>query len=308
MLPLWASVSLLVLAQAQETRSPIAVVVSSKRPNADTHSAKVATKLVELLRKEGIGPLLDDAAATRELRAAGFADPKSCAGGSACVAKLAVLLGSKAVVIGVDVGKVSKSLAIHLEAMSADSEEALASADFVAPADKWAEKSAAPMAQFIAQLKPGLALKKRTAVAETKGTPDVSPSNSAPAEPRDTGFSRSSDAPRQADLEPKAVRDDALVATKSGGKPAKTAAWVVAGGAVAAAVAAGTFAGLGFADKAAFDSKRIDLGGGLQGSQLTQSQAQALAGSANTKLTVAVTTGIVSAALAGVSVVLFTRD
>ena len=50
------------------------------------------------------------------------------------------------------------------------------------------------------------------------------------------------------------------------------------------------------------------MGNGEYGSALTQQQATGLATSANTKLTVALTTGIITAALAGVSVYFFTRD
>ena len=287
--------ALTLMSQAPETRSPIAVVVSSKRPNTETFSPKIATKVVDALRKDGIGPLLDDAAATRALKNAGFSDPKTCAGGSACVAKLAVLLGAKAVVIGVDVGKVSKSLAIHLEAMSADQEDPLATVDIVAPADKWAEKSAVPLAQFAAALKEKLIIKKQRV---SDATPEV------PAK------SFGSDAPRQTTLTPSASvepTEPPLVAAKTKKSP-KVIPWVFAGAAVVTAGVAGTFAVLGFSDKATFESKRIVLGNGAYGSRLTQQQAAGLASSANTKLTVALTSGIVAAACAGVSVYFFTKD
>jgi len=293
---LLAALSLSVLSQATETRSPIAVVISSKRANAEAYSPKLATKVLEALRKEGIGPLLDDASANRELKQAGVTDPKSCAGSRSCVAKLAVLFGPRAVVIGIDVGKISKSLAIHIDAMAADAEEPLATIDFVAPADMWAEKSNAPLAQLMSQLKEKLVI-KRTAVATVTPPVQVEPKTLQP------------DAPVRTDLQPKASSRPtapSLVTTKT--KRPKIGAWVLAGSAVATAAVAGTFAGLGFADKAAFDSARIDLGNGMSGSRLTQQQATGLAGSANTKLTVALTSAIVSAALGGVSVVLFTRE
>ncbi len=290
-------VALTVMAQGPETRSPVAVVISSKRPNAEAFSPKLATKVLEALRKEGIGPLLDDSAATRELKLAGFSDPKSCAGGTSCVAKLAVLLGAKAVVIGVDVGKVSKSLAIHIEAMAADVEDPLATVDFLAPADKWAEKSGQPIAQFVSALKEKLVIKKHSAGVEP--TPEVAPV-----------VATGSDVPRNTSLTPapSKVTEPPLVAVKPQGKPVKVVPWVFAGAAVVTAGVSGTFAGLGFADKATFDSKRIALGNGEYGSSLTQQQATGLATSANAKLTVALTSGIVAAALAGVSVYFFTRD
>lgn len=291
-------VALTVMSQAPETRSPIAVVISSKRPNAETFSPKLAAKVLEALRKEGIGPLLDDTAATRELKLAGFGDPKSCAGGTSCVAKLAVLLGAKAVVIGVDVGKVSKSLAIHLEAMAADVDDPLATVDFLAPADKWADKAGQPIAQFVSALKEKLAIKKHPSAFEP--TPEVEPV-----------VATGSDAPRNTTLTPapsKVTEPPLVVGVKAKGKPVKVLPWVFAGGAVVTAGVSGIFAGMGFADKATFDSKRIALGNGEYGSQLTQQQATGLANSANTKLTIALTTGIVTAALAGVSVFFFSRD
>ncbi len=294
--------ALTVLSQGPETRSPVAVVISSKRPNAETYSPKLAAKVLEALRKEGIGPLLDDSAATRELKLAGFGDPKTCAGGTGCVAKLAVLLGAKAVVIGVDVGKVSKSLAIHLEAMAADLDDPLATVDFLAPADKWAEKSGQPIAQFVSSLKERLVIKKRGVTTEgtEPSTPEVAVS------PPVSG----NDAPRNTTLTPapRVVSEPPLVEGKAKGKQVKVLPWVFVGSAVATAAVAGTFAGLGFADKATFDSKRIALGNGEYGSTLTQQQATGLANSANAKLTVALITGIVTAALAGVSVYFFTRD
>ncbi len=282
--------ALTVMSQGPETRSPIAVVISSKRANAEAHSLKIATKVLEALRKEGIGALLDDGAATRELKQAGV-DPRSCAGGQSCVAKLAVLLGPKAVVIGIDVGKISKSLAIHIDAMAADAEAPLATIDFVAAADKSSEKTFAPIAQFVAQLKDQLVIKRTT--------PDVA----APPPPI------VSDAPRRADLTPSALPDGGrppLISAKLA-SPSKTVRWVFLGSAIATAAVAGTFAGLGFADKATFDSSRIDLGNGVYGSRLTQEQASGLASSANLKLTVALSSAIVSAVLGAVSVYFFTR-
>ncbi len=292
--------ALSVMSQAPETRSPVAVVVSSMRPNAETYSSKIAGRVLETLRKEGVGPLLDDASASRELKQAGV-DPKGCAGGQSCVAKLAVLLGPKAVVVGVDVGKVAKSLAIHIEAMAADSDEPLVTVDFVAAAEKWADKSGSPISSFVAQLKEKLVIKKRPP-AIVRADPEA---DAPPTKP--LAFS---DAPKKTSLEPRPtdLAKKPLAGVTASTKSPKTGAWVLAGASIATAVVAGTFAGLGFADKATFDSNRIDLGNGQYASRLTQEQATGLAGSANTKLTVALSTAIVSAALAGVSIVLFTRD
>ena len=290
----------MLVGQAPEVRAPVAVVVTSKRPKAEGFSAKVAGKVFESLRKEGISPLLDDAAASKELQRAGFDDPKSCNGGQTCVAKLAVLLGAKAVVVGVDVGKISKSLAIHLEAMAADTEEPLATADFVTSADKWADKAALPISQFAKQLKEKLAIKKRPASPPVVEAPPVS----APMPERTPD-----DAPTVVALSPSPQKTRPnLDLAKVAPKHSKTPGWVLAGTAVAAAGAAGAFAAFGFADKAAFDSTRIDLGNGEFGSSLTQQQARGLASSANTKLTVALLSGIAALALGGASVYFFTRD
>jgi hypothetical protein len=125
------------LAQSAGVRTPVGVVLTSKRPGAEAVSVKIATRVYDVLRKEGVGGLMNNAETTKELKASGFADPRTCQGTRACLTKLAILLGAKAVVIGVDVGKVGNTLAIHLDAIAADQEQPLASLDVSSSVDGW---------------------------------------------------------------------------------------------------------------------------------------------------------------------------
>ncbi|MGV3623800.1 MAG: hypothetical protein ACO1OB_23490, partial [Archangium sp.] len=60
------------LAQAPaDTRAPVAVVLTSKRPGADAVAAKISQRVLESFKREGVTALMDDATATKELRAAG---------------------------------------------------------------------------------------------------------------------------------------------------------------------------------------------------------------------------------------------
>ena len=290
----------LVLAQAQESRAPVAVVITSKRPGAEAVAAKIAARVQETLKREGVGGLMDDATAAKELKAAGFSDPRSCDGGQSCITKLAVLLGPRAVVVGVDVGKIGKNLAIHLEAIAADLSEPLAAADISAASDKWGDQAAVGITVFVRGVKEKLPLKK--AVAELK-TPEVKPKD----KPKDVPSDVPKDTPKVVKLEPKPKdRPIEVVAPTGGGS--KAGAWALTGTAVAAAGAGAGFAAVGMGDKAKYDQALITTPDGLKGTTLTQAEASALAGSANTKLTIALTSAIASVALTGAAVYLFTKD
>ena len=44
----------LLLSQAGETHAPIGVVLTSRRPNTDVFAPKIAAKVVEVLKREGV--------------------------------------------------------------------------------------------------------------------------------------------------------------------------------------------------------------------------------------------------------------
>ena len=278
----------LVLAQAPELRTPVAVVITSKRPGAEAVSPKIAQRVFDSFKREGVTGLLDDAASAKELKAAGFSDPKSCQGGKDCLSKLAVLLGPRAVVVGVDVGKVGKSLAIHLEAVAADQEGSVATLDVASAVNGWSDAMSAPIVTFVRDVKAGLEVKKK--LIEPPPPPPVA-----------------DDAPKKNDLTPRA-KDDVPAVVAAQQKGPKVGAIVVTASAVAAAGAAVAFAVVSSSAKTQFDASLVDLGNGQMGSRLPEAQARELASTANTGAGVAIGAGVVAAGLAVVSTILFLKD
>ena len=62
----------LAVGQVSDTRKPVAVVMVSKRPGAEPVAKKITDRVLESFKREGVAPLLDDAATVKELKAAGF--------------------------------------------------------------------------------------------------------------------------------------------------------------------------------------------------------------------------------------------
>ncbi|PZR18385.1 MAG: hypothetical protein DI536_00440 [Archangium gephyra] len=278
-----------------DARTPVAVVLTSKRPGADAVAAKISQRVFDSFKREGVTGLMDDATATRELRAAGFSDPKSCQGTRACLSKLAILLGPRAVVVGVDVGKVGKTLAIHLEAVAADKDASLGALDVSSSLNGWSDAMSAPIVVFVRDVKSGLELGKKPAV---KDAPPTTPPLEA-----------ASDAPTKTDLTPQAkVDEQPLMVTQEPGKPPRVAAWALAGGAAAAAgVAIGFGISAGGAKKQ-FDDSIVVLDDGSRGTTLTEAQARQLSEQANAGAVVAITSGVISAGLTAAATYFFLKD
>jgi hypothetical protein len=287
----------LVVGQSAEVRTPVAVVITSKRPGAETTAPKIAQRVFDSFKREGVTGLLDDAAAAKELRSAGFSDPRSCQGTRACLSKLAILLGPKAVVVGIDVGKVGKTLAIHLEAVSADREESLGTLDVSSSLSGWSDAMSAPIVVFVRDVKAGLELKKKKPVAED-------PPPTPPLEVART------DTPTKTDLVPAPKQEGPVsgLVEQGDGKPPRVAAWVFAGSAAATAGVAVAFGVMSGSAKSQFDASLVDLGGGARGTTLPEDQARALANSANTNAAVALTSGILSAGLTAAAAIFFLKD
>ncbi len=283
----------LALGQA-EVRSPVAVVMTSKRPGAEAVAPKIAQRVFDSFKREGVKGLLDDQGAARELKDAGFSDPKSCQGTKACLSKLAILLGPRAVVVGIDVGKIGKTLAIHLEAVSADKEESLGTLDVSSSLSGWSDAMSAPIVVFVRDVKAGLELKKKV------DPPPTTP----PLEVART------DAPTKTQLTPTPREDDPVsgMVEQQPGKPPRVAAWVFAGGAAATAGVAVAFGVMSGNAKAQYDASIVDLGDGTRGTSLPEDQARALANAANTDATVALTSALVSAGLTAAATLFFLKD
>jgi hypothetical protein len=284
-----------VLAQSPELRAPVSVTLTSRRPNTDAFAPKVVARVVEVLKREGLADVRDDARTVKELKAAGFSDPRSCNGGQTCSARLAVLISPRAVLVGVDVGKVGKSLAIHLEAFAADLTEPIAVADITARDDKWADQSLADITTFVRQVK------ERLVVAPAKVAVKPPP----PPPPEDKART---DSPRKTELEPRADTRRTDVTDTADPTSSKVPAIVVASAAGVAAVAAIVSAGLAASDRSTWDRNvTMQPDGTLGSSTLTQGEVNALASGMNTKASVALGSGLAAVALGGVATWLFLK-
>lgn len=282
------------LAQAADVRTPVAVVLTSKRPGAEAASVKIAGRVFDVLKKEGVGALMNNAQSTKELKANGFSDPRTCQGTRSCLTKLAILLGAKAVVIGVDVGKVGKTLAIHLDAIAADQDKPIASLDVSSSFNGWSDAMSAPIVVFVRDVKAGLEIER-----EAPPPPPPPPVVATTVE----------DAPKKTDLTPAPKEEPIVIAqpVTHGGVP-RAVPWALAGTAVAAAGGSVVLGILGAGDKARFNDSLVALPDGTQGSTLPESEAKALASSANTKIGLAIGTAVLSAALGGAATYFFIQD
>lgn len=284
---------LLITLLAQAEARPVAVVPSNARPGAEAFTAKVVKKVKESLEHQGV-VLLPDAKVAKELR---VADPSKCAGSPSCVRKLAVLLGPRAVVVGVDVGKIAKSLAIHLEGVAADSNGSLATMDITAPADTWANVASADLNFFASTMKKELEKPEPVAVVPDEPVKDTPPDTDAPKEE-----------PPKITLVPKEAPKQPKIGITQRPKPVRPLPWSLLGGAVIAAGVGGAFVGLGMADKGRYDASLLRLPDGTRGTSLTATEANALADGANAKMTVALTSGVIAVLLAAASTYFFIEE
>lgn len=284
----------LLLAQP-DTRSPVGVVLTSRRANTDAFAPKIAAKVGEVLKREGVAEVLDDTRTSKELKAAGFSDPRTCNGGATCSARLAVLLGPRAILVGVDIGKVGKSLAIHLEAFAGDLAEPIAVADISAREDKWQDQSLADVTAFARQVKERLPITKVAARPVER-----------PAEPKPRVEPKPVDAPRERPLEPSPEPSDEQrldeVAT-----PSKVPAIAVASAAGATAVVTVVFGILTAIDRGTWDRNVMMTDTGLSAPGLLGSEVNSLGQSINTRATITLVGALVTAGLGGLATWLFLK-
>ncbi|MBM4781924.1 MAG: hypothetical protein GQE15_29950 [Archangiaceae bacterium] len=110
------------------------------------------------------------------------------------------------------------------------------------------------------------------------------------------------DAPTKTNLEPVVVAPpEAVVAPAAKGSGLTVAAWTTTGLAVAAAGVAGTFGAMGLGARTQLDANEAGI------SSLSRSQANALAGQANTNFSVALGAGIGAGVLGVVSAILWSQ-
>ncbi len=156
------------LAQVPANPPPrtVAIFATSKRPSVDQYVAALTSRAHALLKREGVGPLLEEAAVIEQLKLAGVTDPRGCQGGRACVARMAVILGPRTVVVGIDVGKAGASLAVIMEAVAADTGQPLLTSEFEVPIATYSDASALPVTLFARELKKKLDAERPAVVGE----------------------------------------------------------------------------------------------------------------------------------------------
>lgn len=109
------------------------------------------------------------------------------------------------------------------------------------------------------------------------------------------------DAPTKTNLEPVVVTPPESVVAPAKGSGVTVAAWTTTGLAVAAAGVAGTFGAMGLGARSQLDANEAGI------SSLSRSQANALAGQANTNFSVALGAGIGAGVLGVVSAILWSQ-
>lgn len=284
--------------------------MSKRRASADALGKQVAQKVHAALAANRVPGVLDDRDALKRLKTAGVPDPRRCDAQSACLAALAGRLGGSAIIIGIDAGKVMRSVAVHVEAVKADGTK-LAHVEFSGPFARWSEDSAPVLARFARELKEALASPRPPVVEETRPPPRPRPVADArppPPVPDDRPV-----AEPPPDLEPLAEAPPPdldlgasrrLVRRRAVNWPA----WGAGGGAVAAAAVSVTFAVLGGQDVKAFSAAAYTSPSGAAASRLTEPEARALADRGNDRMTVAAGSAVGAAALTGIAAYLFVAN
>jgi hypothetical protein len=264
-------------AQADGVRC--AVASSNRRPGADAWTAKVLSAVRSALRAEEL-ELVDERLIVDAARKTKWKETTRCGGSIECLGSVAKMLGGEVLLVGVDVGRVAKSLAVQLEAVAADGVSVVSlsivtssSADEAQLADKFAD--------FASQVAKQTPPKVGTPERNPPGTPDV---------------------PMAANLEPNSTIDLVPFPTTESKSTKVRLRPLVLGlgaGAVVGIGTAITLAALGAGDRARFNDSLTTTPGGIVISSLPESQAKALADGANAKFTGALVSAVVGALLTG---------
>ena len=251
----------------------LAVVVTRRSGMSVSQAEAVGDVVVEFLKKEGLTVLMGPKDGAKQLAVLGVKDSADCDGKRPCVAGLGRVLRA-AVVVGVEVAELEGSLAVNLEAVETDRADRLAQKDALVAMKTYSADLEPTLSAFAAALREGV-------VAATTIRPFDAPGTS-------------SDAPKQVNLEPQPSQGVPLPTVAGRGPGAGV--WVTGGAAVAAAAVAITFLAIGLSAKG-------ELDGALRPAsdppvyELTQPQAEALAGRANTAFSVSLGTGLGAVAL-----------
>ncbi len=267
---------------------PLSVVVSSKRPGADQYATKLAARVHQALTREGFTDALDDAATDKLVKTAGFSDARNCQGGQKCLQRLAVLVGPRAVIIGVDVGKVGKELAVHLEAISAVDASTLSVSDFTTTVKNYGDESAVPVTLFVR------ALQSKISSPVAEDTPKVEE------------HPKSEQKPKLVENVPPPPPPPLVVEAHE--PRSHLPAWLFTGGAVVSAGVGATFGIIGLSDKGAFDKAVTKTPTGMLISNLSRAELDSLANRVNTDFTIALVSGVAAAVLVAAAVYFWTAN
>lgn len=221
----------------------------------------------------GFDAVVDDAAVVKRVKKQKL-NPRDCQGASPCLLKLAGALSPTALLVGVDVGKIGDSLAIHIEAVMPDA--SMGAIDVPAGAD----------------LEPGQ-LTQLDAFAKSLAQKLIPAPVVAPP----------ADAPRATTLEPVPALAPVAVVRRVPAGPSgfrRALPWILGAGAVAAVGTSAAFLGLGLREKNAFDASLTRGVSRLRGSEL-----QAISNRGNTDFTIGLSTVLVGAALGICAALLF---
>jgi hypothetical protein len=279
------------IAQAPENLPPrtVAVLSTSKRPAVDQYISVLTGRTHALLAREGVAPLLEEAAGIELLKQAGVTDPRSCQGGRACVARMAVILGSRAVVVGIDVGKAGASLSIIMEAVAAETGKPLLTSEFEVPIANYSDASALPVTLFARELKKKLDAER-------------------PAEPEVVVSKPVTDVPLVTKLDPPPLpRPEPIPAVvEAPSRTKRVLGFTLVGGAV---VSAGTGGVLALVGNGAKNKITASLSpGNPQVSELPRSELKSLEGQANGAFTGALIGLIAAGVLTAVAIYCFASD
>lgn len=242
---------------------PLALALSSKRAGAEAYAPKVLARLRATLMEKGLTP--------------GTADLRNCQGDTACLKREADKLGG--VIVGVDVGHIAKSLAIHLEAVSSRVSDPIVVADLSASAAGWQSETADGLNAFAKSLAEKL--------------PKLEPSSSSVAQrdaPVATGPDASPPVPAEQPSNP-ALEIRARPPARS--SSSSVVRWVPAGIGAAMLIASGICLGLSLHEKAIIDGSLGSDGA----SNLPQSVYEQHRNLGNNEATVALATLVLGLAL-----------
>jgi hypothetical protein len=255
--------------------SSMEVIVTRAVDMPPGRTEEIVARVCDVLAANGIVGVGDPKDALARLRAAGVADPTSCAAKRPCVAKLGEVLQT-ATVVSIDVGRVGDLLAVGLEAIEVDTGRRLVTHVASFAADSSSAGLVTQVEQFAERLRPEL--------PKASPPPPLVPIEAAADSPRLQSVAPGQAKPAKVDL--------------------KLVKWGVAGVAAASGVSAIVVASLGASAAAQLNGSRFESPAGAA-SRLTRPEADKLAASANSNLSVALGLAIGSAVMTGVAAVVW---